>query len=183
MAAKAEFILGLAALMMRTLGSGQIPHVQERVAELIMNVEVLKACLRASEADAALDQWGVMSPAFMPLTVARNLFARTMYPRMVEIIQLLGSSSLMAAPAEADFQTDIAPEIECCLATDTSAAPERTKLFHLAWDVACSAFGGRQVLYERFFGGDPVRNAIILSHFYDQKPLMDRVLTFLEQDD
>lgn len=183
MVAKAEFILGLAALMVRTLGSGQIPHVQERVAELIMDVEVLKACLRASEADAAVDQWGVMSPAFMPLTIARNLFARTIYPHMAEIIELLGSSSLMAAPADADFHADIAPEIERYLATDTATARERAKLFHLAWDVACSAFGGRQVLYERFFGGDPVRNAMILYNFYDCKPLMDRVLDFLQQDD
>jgi 4-hydroxyphenylacetate 3-monooxygenase len=148
-----------------------------------MHVEVLKACLRAAEADAAVDQWGVMSPAFMPLTVARNLFARTIYPRMAEIIELLGSSNLMAAPAEADFGTDIAPEIERYLATDTSTARERAKLFHLAWDVACSAFGGRQVLYERFFGGDPVRNAMILYNLYDHKPLMDRVLGFLQRDD
>ena len=183
MVAKAEFILGLSALMVRTLGSGQIPHVQERMAELIMHVEVLKACLRAAEADAAVDQWGVTSPAFMPLTVARNLFANTIYPRMAEIIALLGSSSLMAAPAEADFHAEIAPEIERYLATDTSGARERAKLFHLAWDVACSAFGGRQVLYERFFGGDPVRNAIILYQHYDQQPLMERVLDFLQQDD
>jgi 4-hydroxyphenylacetate 3-monooxygenase len=183
MVAKAEFLLGLAALMVRSLGSGQIPHVQERVAELITHAEVLKACLRASEADAAVDQWGVMSPAFMPLTVARNLFARTIYPRMAEIIELLGSSSLMAAPAEADFRTDLAPEIERYLATDTSTARERAKLFHLAWDVTCSAFGGRQVLYERFFGGDPVRNAMILYHLYDSKPLMERVLDFLQRDE
>ena len=39
----------------------------------------------------------------MPLIVARNVFSRFIYPRMSEIIQLLGSSSLMAAPAEADF--------------------------------------------------------------------------------
>jgi 4-hydroxyphenylacetate 3-monooxygenase len=119
----------------------------------------------------------------MPLTVARNLFARTIYPRMAEIIELLGSSNLMAAPAEADFDTDIAPEIERYLATDTSTARERAKVFHLAWDVACSAFGGRQVLYERFFGGDPVRNAMILYNLYDHKPLMDRVLGFLQRDD
>lgn len=25
----------------------------------------------------------------------------------------------------------------------------------MAWDIAGSAFGGRQVLYERFFAGDP----------------------------
>jgi hypothetical protein len=35
----------------------------------------------------------------------------------------------------------------------------------------------------RFFGGDPVRNAMILYNFYDCKPLMDRVLGFLQQDD
>jgi hypothetical protein len=39
------------------------------------------------------------------------------------------------------------------------------------------------VLYERFFGGDPVRNAIILYQHYDQQPLMERVLDFLQRDD
>ena len=32
-----------------------------------------------------------------------------MYPRMVEIVQHLGSSSLMARPTEADFTSPIAP--------------------------------------------------------------------------
>jgi aromatic ring hydroxylase len=75
------------------------------------------------------------------------------------------------------------PELERYLATDTASARERAKLFPLAWDVACSAFGGRQVLYERFFGGDPVRNAMILYNFYGCKPLMDRVPDFLQRDD
>ena len=71
------------------------------------------------------------------------------YPEMVEILQLLGSSSFMMRPSEADFHTP-GPEIEQYLATDTATARERVKLFHLAWDIACSSFGGRQVLYERF---------------------------------
>ena len=36
---------------------------------------------------------------------------------------------------------------------------DRIPLFRLAWDTALSAFGSRQVLYERFFFGDPVRMA------------------------
>ena len=60
---KAEFILGLADLMVETLGSGSIPHVQEHVAELITHRDTLLACLRAAEADAAPNQWGIMSPA------------------------------------------------------------------------------------------------------------------------
>ena len=61
----------------------------QMTAEIIENLETTKALLRAAEADAELDQWGVMCPAEMPLMVARHLFIR-MYPRMGEILQLMG---------------------------------------------------------------------------------------------
>ena len=179
--AKAEFVVGLASLMVQTLGAGQLPQVQEKMAELIGFAEVQKACLRAAEADAAIDRWGGMSPALMPIMTARNLFI-WMYPRMVEIIQLLGSSSLMALPTAADFASPIGPDLERYLETDTRSAVDRANLFHLAWDVACSAFGGRQELYERFFQGDIFRNAVVLNNLYDTEPLMERVRQFLEQE-
>jgi len=179
---KTEFLLGLTSLMAETLGSTQVPHVQERIGEIIVNLEMMKACVRAAEADAKLNEWGVMCPAFGPLSAARAMYAGTMYPRMAEIVQLLGSSSLMAIPAEADFAAEIAPELERYLATDSTEARDRVRLFHLAWDVACSAFGGRQTLYERFFGGDPVRNTMLLYQGYNKTPAMDRVQRFLERE-
>ena len=179
---KTEFLLGLTSLMAETLGSTQVPHVQERIGEIVVYLETLKACARAAEADAKLNQWGVMCPSQGPLTAARNLFSGAMYPRMAEIVQLLGSSSLMALPAEADFDTQVAPELERYLATESTGARDRVRLFHLAWDVACSAFGGRQVLYERFFGGDPVRNHMLLYQGYDKQSAMDRVQRFLERE-
>src|SRR5262249_12162775 len=97
-----EFILRLASLMVHTLGSGQLTNLHQTLAELIENLEIIKACLRTAEVDAQVDQWGVMTPAPVPLMVARNLFIR-MYPRMAEILHLLGSSSLMAIPTEADL--------------------------------------------------------------------------------
>ena len=180
---KAEFILGLADLMVETLGSGTVPHVQEQVAELITQRDILKACLRASEADAAPNQWGVMSPATAPLQAGRAQFGRTMYPRMVENIQLLGTSSLMALPSEADFDAPFAPQLNQYLATDTSNARDRTKLFHLAWDASCSSFSGRQVLYERMFGGNPLRNAMTLFNTYDKEPFRKQVRNFLDSED
>ena len=179
---KTEFILGLASLMAETLGSTEVPHVQERIGEIVVYLETLKACVRAAEADANLNQWGVMCPAQGPLVAGRNLYAKVIYARLAEIVQLLGSSSLMALPTEADFDTPISPDLERYLATDTTGAKDRVRLFHLAWDVACSAFGGRQVLYERFFGGDPVRNAILLYQSYDKTHAMDRVQWFLERE-
>src|SRR5574341_1438015 len=158
---KCEFILGLANLMVQTLGSGQQSQVQQMLAEIIENLEVTKACLRAAEADAAVDRWGVMCPAEMPLMVARQLFIR-MYPRMAEILHLLGSSSLMALPTEADLHGPLSPDIARYLETDTASAEERVRLFRLAWDTCCSAFASRQVLYERFFQGDRFRNVVLL---------------------
>ncbi len=52
-----------------------------------------------------------MCPAEYLLMVARQLFIR-IYSRMAEILHLLGSSSLLALPTEADLNGVLAPEIE-----------------------------------------------------------------------
>ncbi len=176
---KLEFVLGLANLMQHTLGSGQQPQMMQMTAEIIESLEVTKALLRAAEAEAAPDQWGVMCPAEMPLTVARHLFIR-MYPRMGEILQLMGSSSLMALPTEADLKGPMAEELAAYLDTDVAAAEDRVRLFRLAWDTCCSAFGQRQILYERFFQGDIYRNVALLNSLYDKEPATAFVRDFLE---
>jgi 4-hydroxyphenylacetate 3-monooxygenase len=180
--AKSELVLGVALLMADTLGSTEVPHIQEKLAELMLHTEVMKASLRAAEADAQLDQWGVMCPNGLPLEVIRTLFMNV-YPRMVEILQLLGSSSFMIIPSEADFHSPLKPEIDRYLATDTASARQRVKLFRLAWDIACSAFGGRQVLYERFFAGDPLNRAQFLYNIYPKEAAMQRVREFLGRDE
>src|ERR1700674_2284954 len=142
----------------------------------------MRACMRAAEADAELDEWGVMGPAPLPAETTRNLFM-TAYPRMVEILQLLGSSSLMILPTEADMKGPLAGHVEQYLATDASGARDRVKLFHLAWDIACSSFGNRQVLYERFFASDPLTRARVLNAIYPKQEVMERVLEFLGRSD
>jgi 4-hydroxyphenylacetate 3-monooxygenase len=121
-----------------------------------------------------------MTPARLPLDVARNLYPK-LYPRMVEILQLLGASGFMATPTEADFQNPaIGGDVRKYLQAAKGDAETRVKLFRLAWDIACSSFGGRQELYERFFFGDPVRMASALYLGYDKQPLMDRIAAFLD---
>ena len=178
---KCEFILGLANLMVETLGSGEIPQVQSMMAEIIENLQITKALLRTAEVEAEVDEWGIMSPPYMPLLVARRSFIR-MYPRMAEILHLLGSSSLMALPTEADMNGPLADEIHRYLETDTASAEDRVKLFRLAWDVCCSSFGSRQVLYERYFGGDAQSNATLMNSLFDRRPMSEWVREFLAEE-
>ena len=178
---KCEFILGLANLMVKTLGSSEMPQVHNLIAEIIENLEITKALLRAAEVDAEVDEWGVMCPVDMPLMVARQQFIN-MYPRMGEILHLLGSSNLMALPTEADFEGPLAEDLNKYLETDFSSAKDRVRLFRLAWDTCCSAFGSRQILYERFFQGDRNRNVVLMNNRYDKEPMSQFVLDFLNQE-
>ncbi|MHB8381179.1 MAG: 4-hydroxyphenylacetate 3-monooxygenase, oxygenase component [Candidatus Binataceae bacterium] len=181
--AKSEFILGLGARIAQASDAMALQHVRERLAEMITTTETMRACLRAAEADAAVDKWGVCVPARAPLDTARNLFPR-LYPRMIEIIQLSSSSSLMATPQDADFANPAERgDIERYFKTADADARERVALYRLAADVASSAFAGRQVLYERFFFGDPIRMASALVENTDLQPLVDRVKTFLARPD
>jgi 4-hydroxyphenylacetate 3-monooxygenase len=180
--AKCEFVLGLALLMTEALGNAHLPHTEQRIGELMLYTELMRSCLRAAEADAELDRWGVMAPAILPAESTRNLMM-TCYPRMIENLQLLGSSSFLLTPSEEDFAGPLAPQIEQYLATDKIAAKDRVRLFRLAWDVAGSAFGSRQVLYERFFASDPLTRARAMAAVYPKGQVMERVLDFLGKDE
>ena len=180
--AKCEFVLGTALLMTQTLGNAHLPQVEERIGELMLTTQLTRACIRAAEADAKLDEWGVMCPDPLMAESPRNLFMNA-YPRMIEILQLLGSSSFMLTPSEADFAGPLKHDIEQYLATDTTPARQRVKLFRLAWDLAGNAFGSRQVLYERFFASDPLTRARALASIYPKQQVIDRVLDFLGRDD
>jgi 4-hydroxyphenylacetate 3-monooxygenase len=180
--AKCEFVLGVALLMTETLGNAHVPHSESYIGELMLTTSLMKACMRGAEADAKLDRWGVMCPDAVMIESTRNLFM-TAYPRMIEILQLLGSSSFMITPSKADLGGPLSKDIDQYLATDKSTAHDRVRLFRLASDLAISSFGSRQVLYERFYASDPLSRARALAAIYPKSEAMQRVLDFLKRDD
>ncbi|MFI5420694.1 MAG: 4-hydroxyphenylacetate 3-hydroxylase C-terminal domain-containing protein, partial [Nitrososphaerales archaeon] len=172
------FILGVVSLISDTIGITEFQHVQEKIAKVIMLLESLKSMVRASEVDAQVNRWGVMTPDFKPLNVGRNLFPR-MYPSLRAVIQQLSASGLMALPTEKDMQSEARKDIDKYYQAKNTSAEEKIRLFRLAWDIAGSSFGSRQELYERFFFGDPVRMAGNLYNWYDKEPYKERVRSFL----
>lgn len=178
--AKTEYILGLVSLLVEAIGIGQFQHVQEDMAEVITTLETLRAFLRAAEADAEINEYGVLTPAWAPLNAARNLYPK-LYQRFPQILRKLGASGLMATPTEADVTGPAALDIETYLQSATLTGPERVKLFRLVWDTCISAFSSRQALYEYYFFGDPVRMAGAYVGSYDLEPYKARVQNFLER--
>jgi 4-hydroxyphenylacetate 3-monooxygenase len=159
---------------------GSFQHIQEKVAEVWVNLETMKAFKRVAELDATPNAYGMMTPAWDPLDAARNLYPR-LYPRMIEIVQQIGASGLVAMPTEADIHGPMAAEIKQYFQAAQVDALTRIPIFRLAWDTAVSAFGSRQVLYERFFFGDPVRMAGAVCANHSRKEYMERVQEFLKR--
>ena len=172
--AKSEFFLGLATEIAEAIGIDGFLHIQEALAELVVDVEIGKALMRAAEVDAKLNEWGMMTPNWPTLNAARNWYPK-ISQRFPQIIRTFCASGLMALPGEADLASDALPDIELYLQGKSLTGPERIKLFKLAFDASISGFSSRQALYEYYFFGDPVRMAGALVNCYDKAPLQQRI--------
>lgn len=177
---KTEFILGVAMSIVETINIKDYQHVQEKITEIIVALETMKALVVQSEVKAKLDEWGYMRPDCTTLQVAINIFPR-LYPRFSEIIQILGASGLIAIPTENAFSSSIRNNLDQYLQSKGNNAEDRVKIFRLAWDLTMSSFGSRQTLYERFFFGDPIRLTSQLYNAYNKEPYIDRVKNILKK--
>jgi 4-hydroxyphenylacetate 3-monooxygenase len=175
---KTEFMLGVAQLLVETINVGEYQQIQEKLSEIIIGLETMKALLEKSENDAELDEWGYMRPSMIPLQVASNIFPR-IYPRYSEIIQLIGASGMVLIPTERAFDSEIRAELDQYLQADGMNADDRVKLFRLAWDLTMSSFGTRQTQYERYFFGDPIRLSSNLNKNYLKEKHVVEISRFL----
>ncbi|MEC0226142.1 4-hydroxyphenylacetate 3-monooxygenase, oxygenase component [Paenibacillus alba] len=177
--AKTEFLLGTIESMVEAAGLQRYEHVIEKVTEVIIALETLKALQLAAEKGAALDRWGSMLPNRKPLLAANAYFPK-IYPRMIEIIQLIGSSGLIMIPDEKDFDTEIHGQLDRYLKGIGLDAKENVQLSRLAWELSVSAFGGRQTVYERFFFGNSlIVNSRLYHGYQGRETYKQRVQDFL----
>ncbi|MFC9539284.1 4-hydroxyphenylacetate 3-monooxygenase, oxygenase component [Lysinibacillus sp. NPDC056959] len=178
--AKTEFVLGVVQSIVNTINIGEYQHVQQKVVDIIVALETMKALLLKSEIEAKRDAFGFLRPDHATVQVAIQIFPKV-YPTFTEIIQLLGASGLMSIPSEKAFASDDS-DLEHYLQSFQDGGEERVKKFRLAWDLTMSNFGTRQTLYERFFFGDPVRLASALYNSYNREELVSRVDNFFENN-
>ncbi|HLR62830.1 MAG TPA: 4-hydroxyphenylacetate 3-monooxygenase, oxygenase component [Lentibacillus sp.] len=179
--AKTEFILGVVLTLMESIGIDGFQHVKDKGTEIMLTLETMKSHLYRAEHNASLDKWGVMTPDFAALDAARNWYPR-IYPRLAEIVRILGASGLMGIPTHADFHhEEIGPILHRAMQGKNVEGYERVQIFRLAWDLTMSAFGNRQTHYEYYFFGDPVKMGMAYFDKYDKESYKEKVRAFLDR--
>ena len=94
-----------------------------------------------------------------PLSALRATLP-TWFPRVGEILTLIGSHNLLATPAESDFDDPALRDLlnRYLRGAKEVAAKDRARIFRLAWDFVGSALASRNELYERFYLASGARN-------------------------
>ncbi len=154
-----EFFSGLAMRLADAVGIDGFLHLQEKLGELLIELETFRAAFFGSEAMAKPSSNGVWS-VHQPYLAAAHLRAPRVYPRLVEIIQTLAGGGFFYAPTEADLACEeLRPHLDTYVKGRPGvSAEERIGLFKLAWDATGDAFGSRMLQYAKFYSGDAVRN-------------------------
>jgi len=180
---KLEFAYGLALRMAEAVNDNS-PGTIEMLGELSTYVEVTRSAILLSEEHAYDRGDGVVFPDGRPMHPMRAMLA-VWYPRVREILMLIGSHNLLAAPSRAMLgDARLRPLIdEFMHGANGMEAERRAGIYRLAWDFIGSGLGSRNELYERNYLGSAkttrTHHTMLYSDRDSATALVDSMLTKL----
>jgi 4-hydroxyphenylacetate 3-monooxygenase oxygenase component len=179
---KLEFAWGLAMRMVEAIGADS-PASAQQLGEIWGYAELTRAAVRTAEHEAVEFAPGVFFPALGPLQALRAALPGW-FPRVNEILRLLGSHNLLAAPTAAQLaDPGLRPLVERYLrGAGTVSAERRARVFRLAWDFVGSGLASRNEQYERFYLASGARNHQLAHLFADKARAQRLVDRFLNEE-
>jgi len=155
---KLEFAYGLGCLMAETIND-KAPATAQLLGEIWCYAELTRAAVKAAEEEAFEYGNGVWFPDGGPLAALRASLP-TWFPRVGEIITLIGSHNLLATPSETQLDDPGLRDViyQFLRGANGVTARDRARIFRLAWDFVGTALAGRNELYERFYLASGARN-------------------------
>lgn len=173
---KLQFAVEVAMKLADSIGVDVYLNVQDQLGELIQSLESIRALLRTAEIEYTITEHGEALPSYIPLETIRGLLP-TMYPRAIEVMQIVGAGGLLMSPTGADFVNEELREAidHYYVGREGVSSFDRVSIFKLAWDLCGEAFGQRLLQYERYYTGDPIRKRAIFYNNYKRQHYFDLV--------
>ncbi len=148
---KLEFAHALATRM-AAMVNDKAPVTQQLLGELACYAELTRNGIATAEAESHDYGTGAWFPAAGPMNTLRAMLP-IWFPRVNEIIRMIGSHNLLITPSEAELQDEvIGPMVEQFLHGDPGVSTQESiATYRLAWGFAASALGSRNEQYERSY--------------------------------
>jgi aromatic ring hydroxylase len=155
---KLEFAWGVASRMAEAIGATD-PATMQMLGEIWSYAELTRSAVFAGEQGAREYGNGAWFLDERPMQALRGMLP-FWFPRVNEIIRLIGSHNVLATPTADQFgDPRLRPLIDKYLrGAGNVTAEQRARIFRLGWDFAGSALASRNEQYERFYLTSGARN-------------------------
>jgi 4-hydroxyphenylacetate 3-monooxygenase len=176
---KLEMFVGVTQLLTRWANRHTTAAAQELTSGFIQDIEVLRACLQAAEANAVRTETGLLAPV---IPGGYRLYSIEASDRAVRTVQDLLTSSLIVTGGIADLSgPEIGAFVERYFRAGAPTTSEHLRLLALAADLVMSPFAARNQLYERLQSGEPDTIRRRLTAGYTETAPVERVQRFVAE--
>ena len=174
---KLEMFLGVTQLLTQWANRQGNPSAQALLATFVQDIQVLRACIQAAEANTYRTASGYVAPT---IAAGYRLYGIEASDRAERTVQDLLTSSLILTGGASDLDGgDVGPLVERYFRGGAPSTAEHLRLIALAADMVMTPFATRNRLYERLQSGEPdAMRRRLLADFKETGPV-DRVKRFL----
>src|SRR6201996_124332 len=168
MVTQADELVGLASLIAEANGTAKVPHVREKIDEMMIHATLLRAGLEAALLHAHATPEGYYYPDDMYTNVAKYHGAAN-FATMVRHLHDIAGGAVVTAPSLADFDNpELAPLLDKYMGTGSGISGEyRSKLFHAIRDTTADALGGWHQVTNLQSGGGLYAQRLVTRKNYD----------------
>lgn len=140
-----DALVGLAALAAEANGVAGAGHVRDKLTQLVIYAESVRALTESAAMRATCDERGFAVPDPLTTNIAKYTFA-TGYHRALELVQDCAGGLLVTGPGGADWSNpEVRPVLEKYLRA-AAPAEERLRLLNTIGDLTVRDFGGYQAV-------------------------------------
>ena len=183
MAAEADRFCGFAQLAAEANGLLRLPHVREKITDIVMHATLVRAALEASIAHSEITDDGVVVPDELYANAGKFLAASNR-TAMVQHIQDIAGGSLVTAPSSRDLRN---PEVGHLVRKYMAGGAAidgayRLKLFHALKDLTSGEFAGNQAVTQLHAGGGLFAQRVVTRGRYDMDAAKRAAIEFAKLD-
>jgi 4-hydroxybutyryl-CoA dehydratase/vinylacetyl-CoA-Delta-isomerase len=166
----ADTLVGLAQLISEANGTDRIPHIKDKIGEMIVYASLIRGCYEAAIATAGRTREGWISPDEL-FTNSAKYYAAGEFSKMVRHLHDVAGGSVLTAPNLADLENpESGKYLEKYMRTMPGVDAEyRMRLFHAIRDYTADSFGGWQLVTTLQGGGGLYAQQVVARKHYDMK--------------
>jgi 4-hydroxybutyryl-CoA dehydratase/vinylacetyl-CoA-Delta-isomerase len=168
MARDADVMVGLAQLAAEANGLAKVPHIREKISDMVLHATLVRATVEASMATGTISPDGSILPNELYTNAGKYLAAADHGLMVRHLVDIAGGSAL-TVPSSLDFDN---PETGDLLRKYMAGGPgidgmDRARLFHAIRDMTVSAQAGRTAIGRLQGGGGLYAQRVVTRGRYD----------------